>query len=164
MKFMKGKKCFLLQFFYIISNSAIKWCTGNRDKGYKRWRFRTTTLYTQCCYDLCTRVWSCETFSVVVVTINIWIDVNWRIRNGKIDVFHPQRMFDQRQHGHQSRCRVKPVSSGYPRDSPVSAWLEVSFSTCSTLSRDLFLFGKSIAELNISLLHPFSLYKVLTTS
>lgn len=118
MKFIKGKKSSLLQFFCIISNSAIKWCTGNRDKGYNRWRFRTTTLYTQYCYDLCTRVWSCETFSVVVVTINIWIDVNWRIRDGKTDVFHLERMFDQRQHGHQSRCRVKPVSSGYPRDSP----------------------------------------------
>ena len=119
MKFIKGKKSFLLQFFCIISNSAIKWCTENREKGFKRWRFRTTTLYTQCCYDLCTRVWSCETFSVVVVTINIWIDVNWRVRNGKIDVFHLERMFDQRQHGHQSRCRVKPVSSGNPHDSPL---------------------------------------------
>ena len=165
MKFIKGKKSFLLQFFFIISNSAIKWCTGNRDKAYNRWRFRTTTLYTQYCYDLCTRVWSCETFSVVVVTINIWIDVNWRIRDGKIDVFHLERMFDQRQHGHQSRCRVKPVSSGYPRDSPPCP-LNSSFLLvlCPALSRDLFLFGKTTAELNISLLHPFALYKVLTTS
>lgn len=118
MKFIKGKKSFLLHFFCIISNSAITRFTKNGDKDYSRWRFRTTTLYTQCCYGLCTRVWSCETFSVVVVTINIWMDVNWRIRNGKRDVFCLERMFvvavgwNLRQadiHGTRQRVRLTQV-------------------------------------------------------